>query len=421
MTHKDCLHQLLYTKGIMSKQLKSSFLFTALSLGASALNFLFYPVISHLLSARDFGDIQIGVSFIMIAAALFSSLNTLALFLSAQKESTKKNSLQHVERLVTTVSLILALLVIIFAGPIKDFLNLGDSSLLYILSVIFVLNIPAATWVGVLQGNGQFIASGWVGLTAALTKILASALFISFGWGAHGALIGMLLGFLVILPLVKILQNKSLVSFRSTMRFLSKEDLRYFSQTKTPLFILLGMVLVAIIANIDVTIAKAVLSPEEAGGYAQVSTAAKIPYFALLPVAIILFKSFIDTPKRIAKSMTLFALVALVGALATYLLRDIILGIVFGHLDTTGTLPYLAVAFSAYAVLTLAMYALIATGRLKQLLVSSVLALVLTLLAVLVQPHTSLGIAQGFCGAVVLSLLLFLPFSRQHTRKLVKS
>lgn len=394
----------------MTKQMKNSLIFTILSLAASAFNFLFYPVISHLLSAEQFGDIQVGVSFIMVAAALFTSLNTLALFLSAsaQKETSKEASLQHVERLVATVSLVLAILVVIFAAPIKTFLNLEDSSLLYILALIFIINIPAATWVGALQGNGQFIASGWVGLTAAITKIVFSILFILLGWGAHGALIGMLCGFVIVLPLVKIFINKPLVSFKESAQLLRASDIRYFKKTQTPLYILAGMILVAVIANLDVTIAKIFLDPTTAGQYAQVSTAAKIPYFALVPIAIILFKSFIDAPYATKKSVLFFSGAALIGGLITYLLQDIVLGIVFGHNDSTGAFGYLVFAFSSYSITTLCVYALIARGMLRQILVTACLSLLLTSSLLVLMSTSALGISQAFAIGTGATMILFL-------------
>lgn len=400
----------------MTNRLKTSLIFTSLSLTASALNFIFYPVISHLLSARQFGDIQIGVSFIMVAAALFTSLNTLALYLSAQRNHTDASTLPHVERLAASISIALAIAVLIFAKPIQLFLNLEDQSLLYILAFIFAINVPASTWVGALQGNGQFIASGWVAVSAALSKIVFSAIFISIGWGAHGALIGMLLGFFIILPMVKLVQNKAIVSFKETLQPLTRQDIAFFRSSKTPLVILFSMILVAIIANIDVTIAKITLDPVTAGQYAQLSTAAKIPYFGLVPLAIIFFKDLIDTPSLLKSRFSIFIGISIAATACTYFFETLILQTIFNYEGDSSAFIWLVIAFSLYAIATLCMYTLIARGLIKRLLIISISSLIVTLIVLGAHHDTIVAIAQSFILSLAITTSsLFLSITISST------
>lgn len=392
----------------MSKKLlKTSFYFTALSTVASAVNFAFYPFISHLLSVATFGDVQIGVSFIMLAASLLTSLSTLALFTSANGES-ERSALRHVERLIIATSIACSILIVAFAQPIASLLQLQDPSLLYILAGIFILNIPASTSLGALQGGDQFLASGFISTVSSLIKLLAALVFIFLGWGGHGALLGIATGTFIILPLAKVLDKANVINFKETFSILRVRDVGFFAKRLDLLGILASLILIAFIANIDILTSKILLSPSQAGAYAQLSTAGKIPYFAGLPIALVLFERFIRKNINRNLSIILYSAIVFFIGITVVVCSDPLLRLLFNYQgSSTAALPLLVVAFSSYSVVTLAAYRLIAQHQIKRLCLLAFVSVVTVGSITLLAEPSSTDISRNY----MLSILAMLPLS----------
>ena len=387
----------------------ASVVFTALSLVASAVNFAFYPVLAHLLPSAEYGDVQVGVSFVMLAAALFTSLNSLALYVSARAGAIARpagvaSPVQPIERVVVTVSLVLALVTVAGAQPLARALSLTDPSLIYILGAVFVINVPAATWIGALQGSGQFALCGWIGLAAAAMKIIAAVGLVLLGMGARGALLGLLLGTFAVLPIAKLAQHRVHLSFRETFRPPSSADRLYFATNRQLGVLLVALMCMASVGSLDVIAAKALLAPDVAGNYAKASTAAKIPYYALVPVATVLFERFVRGTVSVGKAVLTFLGVAGILALATWLLRTLVLGLIFGTSspDAVGPFLPLLVAFTSFAIGMLAVFRMVSTGRSTGVIVLTALTLVAVVVALVLAPHTPTGIAMAFSSTTVL-------------------
>lgn len=383
---------------------------------ASAINFAFYPVISHTLSITDFGDVQVGVSFIMLTAALLTSLSTLALFTTASTNRSE-NTVGHIERLVVSVSIGAALITSIFAWPLAELLQLQEVSLLYILAFIFVLNIPASTWIGTLQGNNQFVASGWISVASALTKLIAAYVLIQIGWGAHGALMGISIGSFIMLPLSKLFDTSNRLRYKHTFGVFRKNDLLFFKKRLDLIAILISLMLIAFIANIDVLMAKILLAPAEAGAYAQLSTVAKIPYFAGVPIALVLFERYIR--RSISQRISLLAFTAIVSIIGSVVIifADLLLRVIFNYqgIDFKPLVP-LTIGFTSYSVLSLNVYLLIAQRRIMRLLILASSAAIAVSALIPLLSSTPLEIADTFMACILVTLLLslVLTYTKRH-------
>ena len=403
----------------------ASVVFTALSLVASAVNFAFYPVLAHLLPSAEYGDVQVGVSFVMLAAALFTSLNSLALYVSARAGAITQpvgvaSPVQPIERVVVTVSLVLALVTVAGAQPLARALSLTDPSLIYILGAVFVINVPASTWIGALQGSGQFALCGWIGVAAAAMKIIAAVGFVLLGMGARGALLGLLLGTFAVLPVAKLAQHQVPLSFRETFRLPSSADRLYFATNRQLGVLLIALMCIASVSTLDMISAKALLAPEVAGNFAKASTAAKIPYYALVPVATVLFERFVRGTVDVGKAVLTFLGLAIVGALATWLLRGLILGLIFGTSSPDAVDPFLPllIAFTSFAIGILAMFRMVSTGRATGAIILAALTLVAVIVSLVLAPRTPVGIAMAFSSMTVLgafAMSLF-AYTARHGR-----
>lgn len=395
--------------------------FTILSSAASALNLLYYPLVAHLLNLAQFGDVQVGVSFIMQAAALFASLNLVALLLSARKES-EEDIIQKLEQVLLTPSFVFAVLVSIFAHPISGLLQLHSAGLLYLLSAIFILNIPASTWIGTLQGEGAFIKSGAISLVSSFVKIIASTIFILFGLGAYGAILGIMTGTVITIPLCYMLQDSKSLNFSKTFRVPTKEDFRIVFKYKSVLIILISFVLFSLVGTFDVLFAKAHLSPIDAGRFAQYSIIAKIPYFALMPVSIILFGRFIKSPARQIRAVIVYIIGVLILSFVIYLTLPFVSQTLFSlNLRTNDmhiTVGLLA-AFGLYTITLLLNYLLISRKRALAAFTLAVISIFLSLvsLSIAATPEAiARNYAQSFIVVVLLSLLC-LVYNRKYAKE----
>lgn len=395
--------------------------FTVLAFLASVLNFLYYPIVARLLNLSQFGDVQVGVSFIMQAAALFSSLNLVALLLSAKKGS-EKGIVQKLEQVLIVPSLLGAALVSIFAYPISGLLQLHSPGLLYLLSFIFILNIPASTWVGTLQGEGAFIKSGAISLLSSLTKILASTLLILVGLGAYGAILGIMIGSIVIIPLCYALQDSNSLMFAKTFRLPNKDDFKILAERKSVFLILVSFILLSLISTFDVIAAKTHLTPIEAGEFAQLSIISKIPYFALLPVSIILFGKFIKKPERQGRAIFIYCLGVLLLSLATYFMLPLISHALFSlslDSETIRTTLWLLAAFGFYTVIFLIIYLLVSRGHTTAIFLIAIVAFLLSF-ASLTLATTTETIARNYALSLVVVMLLsllYLGYNREHVKE----
>lgn len=394
----------------------TSLWFTILSLTASALNFAYYPAISRFLNLAQFGDVQIGLSFVMQAAALFSSLNLVALYVGTSKQSSE-NITARLERAIILPSIIGSFLVALFAVPISHLLQLHDPTLLYLLAIIFILNIPAGTWLGTLQGEGSFIQSGWISLAASFIKIISSIVLILCGFEAHGAVIGIIIGTFTIIPLCYFAQNSRTLDIRHTFSLPRKEDLRFLFSHKTIVAILTTFVLFSLISTFDTLFAKIILNPTEAGMFSQLSTIAKVPYYLLLPISMILFGRFIVRPWHQIKTAAFYFAGASVTSLVIYIIAEPLCTALFKltmNRDAHDIIGVLLIAFCAFIVNNLLVYLLVSRGAIMKPLSIATVNFIGTLVA-LSYSSSALDIALRFALSQVLTTIL-LSFVVVYTR-----
>lgn len=391
-----------------TKVIKTSLGYTVLSVTAAGVNFIYYSVISHLLTANSFGDVQLNVSFILLAGALFTSLNLLALFLTATgSEKSPVNAVHHLERIVIYASAVCSLVLVGFSHYISSALNINEPHLLYILAAIFVINIPAVTWLGTIQGNGQFIESGAINLAMSVSKIIFSYTLIKLGLGATGAMFGILLATFIALPLAWLLQKPNTLHFKQTFSIINKSDLNFLAKHKYLLYILISLVSISAIAALDVVFAKLRLSSTDAGYFSQISTVAKIPFFGTAPIALVLFEKILKNTDEKDRIVTYYYLMALAAGSLTTLLAPFVLKIIFGFKGLVGntTIAALTFAYVLYSIFIIKCYTLIAEKNVLRLITFSSMTFCLTIFSLMFFGHSIPQISYCLFVSLLVSLL----------------
>lgn len=403
----------------MSKKvIRTSIGFTFLSLATAGVNFLYYPVLAHFLAVRDFGDVQAGISFIMLAGTLFTSLSILSMFVTALGMKNEQIKTHHFERVIIAISCLAAVITLLFSHQLAGILQLSHPSLLYILSAIFIINIPAVSWVGALQGNNQFIASGLASLTSAIMKIVLSIVFMALGYGAFGALLGTILGLATTLPFILLVQKNHVVSFRRTFSLPTREDIRFIQKHHNLTKTFVALVLFYAISTLDVFFAKAFLDPINAGYFAQQSTAAKIPYYALAPVALVLFQAKLSGRSSNKKMLYAYGLLAALSSVAIAFGGKIILRFVFNYHGPSSWLSFslLLAAYGLFSVSLLWLYMFIADRAVHKAAILATASIVIAVVSLGFFHGTIISIALALSISLFFSLLiaLILTYTRVH-------
>ena len=393
----------------MSKKvIRTSIGFTFLSLATACVNFLYYPVLAHFLAVRDFGDVQAGISFIMLAGTLFTSLSILSMFVTALGMKNEQIKTHHFERVIISISCLAAIITLLFSHQLANILQLSHPSLLYILSAIFIINIPAVSWVGALQGNNQFIASGLASFTSAIMKIILSVVFMVLGYGAFGALLGTILGLAATLPFILLVQKNHVVSFRRTFSLPNREDIHFVRNHPELTKTLMALVLFYAISTLDVFFAKVFLDPITAGYFAQQSTAAKIPYYALAPVALVLFQTRLSGRPIDRKIWSAYALFSIAASATIALCGPFLLRFVFNYHGPSSwtSFPLLLAAYALFSICLLFLYLFIADRRTHRALLFASLSLAVTFASLAIFHNTIPALAAALSASLLASLLI---------------
>lgn len=190
-------------------------------------------------------------------------------------------------------------------------------------------------------------------------------------------------------------------------------DLDKLRKNQQLTYVFFGLFSLAIASTVDIIFAKSVLEPTAAGTYALVSTAAKIPYFAAVPLTLIFFERLIRDPLYHRRLLCIFIVILFCLTSATILLSRPILFVMAGSINLDTTLfIYLSISFSLYALVTMLVYRLLSIRRIFAAVVVCVLNLLAPVLALSLYGHTSrtIAIAYLFCqfaGVIIVSVLQY--------------
>ena len=157
----------------------------------SVANLAFHAVVGRTLQAAEYGALGAVLAGMTLVAVPLSALQTAAARTSAKHGVTRATAGRALSRTLL-VTLPLAVLLVIAAGPIRDFLHLGS----WLDAAVLAPTLLAAALVAI--GRGLLLGIGRTGLVAgsflvATAVRLGPGLLCAYLWGISGALIGTLI------------------------------------------------------------------------------------------------------------------------------------------------------------------------------------------------------------------------------------
>lgn len=348
----------------------ATFVFASTSIWQLA-GFVFNAVGAHSLGPVRFGVLSATVGFLALVAPLMMAMQAMA---SREVTSIERRgdpaelaaTIWHYGVRVGLGTLALGLLLAVSAGPLSRLFHLGSPWGVRLAAVCVALYLPSHFLSGILQGKERFERFALQTVLEALAKILFAALLLGLFWPTPDG--GM--AALALSAAAGLAVNVSLVRTYAPRMPRLVAPVRIspgYSLTALATFGLLALLLSA-----DVLVGKHYLPARAAGLYAGLSLAGKIVFFATSALSIVVFPVFSrhqdagslgtrSLGAALGAALTIIAATVGVLAVAPRLVVATLLGAKYA--SVASFVPWMGVAFGAYAVAYLLATYLLARRR----------------------------------------------------------
>jgi O-antigen/teichoic acid export membrane protein len=314
------------------------------SLCIAAFNYLYYPVVSRMVSVSDFGQIQAIISIFMQLGILLTAFGYVVTHIINNEKS--RDSSRIVILQIERVTLIIASVVLVFLCLSGYFLrsSLQFTSVLpfILVGLLVILNVPSASRTYILQGLKRLKEVSLSGILFTLGKLILSVILIKAGFSVVAVMVAYILAQTLTLLYLQRKTKNDFPGIRESIKFIQlnpptgsqkliiKKELIYGGA------IIILLFSVTLLYSFDVVVARLFLSPENAGAYSGISAIARIVYFITASVAGVLIAtvklqdSYNKSRKILVKSFGIVALIGGAAALVFALLPNISVKILLG-------------------------------------------------------------------------------------------
>lgn len=300
---------------------KATSVMVVLTLFASITNYGSNIIFSRLLSPASYGDLTALFAFTVIAAVPTGAAQTVvaqrvAVLLSEGRHDRVRYVIRHAAAHVAGIALLLGLIYTACIPLVKAALGLQALGPAIALAPLLVLTFFIPVAYGVLQGMERFVALGALMLVCAASRIIIGVPWTMLaGGGAGGPLLGQAIGTLLALVATAWLIRDYMLR-RGTGA--ASSGLRRRPDRVT-LAAGGAFIAFALISNLDVLLAKLLLSPHAAGEYAALATVEKIVIFLPGAIAVVMVPSAAKARQAKGSAARVLRIAALLVALTTML------------------------------------------------------------------------------------------------------
>ena len=366
----------------------------------SIANLAFHAVVGRTLQAAEYGALGAVLAGMTLVAVPLSALQTAAARTSAKHGVTRATAGRALSRTLM-VTLPLAALLVVAAGPIRDFLHLGS----WLDAAVLAPTLVAAALVAI--GRGLLLGIGRTGLVAgsflvATAVRLGPGLLCAYLWGISGALIGTLIGevaglLVVVIPLLR--------AETGPLAVVTLGDLLRTAVVVAGLFAF---------STVDLFLARHYLVGTESGFYVAAATIGKtvlaLPAAALSVAYPKLVAGWLTDKKWavLRSSLLVVGLPAVAGVAVVAIAPSLVLGILYGdsYSGAAGVTRILAIIAGLSAFVSVLAHAALARGSRWALIPWAAAGLEIVLIGL--RHSTMTEVAQGSGIALIVALLALL-------------
>ncbi len=226
------------------------FYFLLLSIVASALNYLTYPILGRVLGADQFIHVSVALSLLTQIATVLLSVVALTIGLTKDKEDNQE-TIEHLQTVVIKLFVIIIILFSISSPTLFRGINLPPIYILPI-ALLLIFSVPSSVFSGYLNGKRKLVKVGIVAVITATFQFLPTIAVALISKSGALALIAMSVGHLLaIVLIVSLFREEQLPRIAINSRFLKSLSGRYKALLYYAVVASIGILLVNILQVID--------------------------------------------------------------------------------------------------------------------------------------------------------------------------
>ena len=261
------------------------------SMAANILNYIFNLGMGRFLLESEYGTFISLISVFNIFSVFSTTINTVftrfsAVLVGQQKEESIGQLFITGSQWIGAIAFFVTSLIILFSHQISSFLNINSKILIIITALALFFSYLSFVGSGILQGLLRFGYYSFINIFSSLVKLILGLAFIFLGFKVFGAMSAFFLSAMV----------GYLLAFFALYKFLKKRKDKNFSipnlRKKLSLYALpvfLANIGMTAFTTMDIILVKHFFNPTTAGQYAAVSTMGRSIFFAVSPIALVLF------------------------------------------------------------------------------------------------------------------------------------
>lgn len=369
-------------------------------------NFLYQSIMARMLSVADYGILASLGAIIYIFTIFSESIQTIvAKYTVIGKDNERiKNLLKRgLKRCLKLSSLFFVgyLAVSLIVWKVLDIsypLLVLNGLLLYI---VFMLPVTR----GIMQGMKKFTQLSVSLVLESVFKIIIGVAFVFAGMKVYGAIGGFLMGMVIafilsFIPLREVLKSRE--------KHFNLDNIYSYAKPAT-----FATAIVVIFSSIDILIAQAIFSSEDAGAYSIASMLGKIVMWVAVPIGKAMFPLSAESNENPIRSRKIFRTALMIigllvcgGILFFWLFPDFTVRIFSGKAlsGAAEILPYLSVAFGLVAFANLILLYKLSLGDINghYWLVACI---AIELVLFFAMPHTMLSFSMVFILSAITLLI----------------
>lgn len=392
------------------------------SMAVAFLNYIYHPILSRLLPARQFGEVQTIFSLSLAVGIVLNVLGMVALNIVSNRDENPER--EHVLADLQSLSFYLiaaaSVLLIVFRDSFSSSLRFESPLPFIVLAAILLTNAAFTFRRFYLQAHRKFAEVSVANAIVAGGRVAIAAVLVLLGLGTFGAIGALVVAQCVALAYV-LPKTSRAESLKFTMRPFTK---RLMPEVAYALITLFSLGFITFITSADVVYAKYFFDPETAGVYSGISTVGRIIFFSTSSVAGVLLPSikrqaaFADNSLILKKSFMLLMVIGGIALVAMYAFPSLVVNVLIGakFLPLHGLLPRVALLSFVASVINLFAFYYLAL-RSYWLIGITTLGAVVTAATIAQQHNSPDDIVDGFLYGSLAALALLIGLFMFHWYK----
>lgn len=398
-------------------------LFFVGSIGIAFLNYIFHPILGHLLAPADFGELQAFIALVGQSAIIFGAFSVVTVNITANTDDVRERNaiLSELQKIALVAGFFVLCILLLTLSSVQEFFNFNSSFVLLALAASLPLSAMSTFRNGFLQGSGDFTRLSIGGVLSAGSKIIFAVALFYFGFGVTGSILGIVLASSVsFVYLLYVTRNSLELKLKSDVLALKSGSVK--KELKYGVLVFFATSLIIVLYTTDVLIAKRSFTSEEAGLYSGISAIAKIIFFAIAPIAGILLSvikvknSYNENITILGKALAVAVTIGTVGVFTFYLFSGTIVKLMIGeaYVPYAHLLPEIGIVMFLASILNILLTYYLALRR-YFLIIPSILGIAVVGVLLLVRQSSVLDMLKNLTIIILISItILLIAYAKDH-------